>query len=1108
MNLKCVGRKLRCLVLFSGITAALALALYGCDLVTRDGGEDGNVLLTDALGFKGSISGQVVDSQSTRDSFDSASAQTVPPGFDTQDTIVRFRDVAGNDLLDPNGQPIEEVPVDTDGFFTAEGLPVGTDFTVCVDIGQDTTCEIETYVNIPSDDGGPEGVLTDVQADPLSTLVLAKLRRLIRDLHIDPEDLSVSPTAIVTRILTAYKNLFEEAGVDHRITLDDLIAQSGDALAAFFDSEIPASARTGMQMVEGNLELSQAVEAEELALAVAKVFLVAGFPIADLPGPPDFSALADLDDVTTVSRRELFGSPEPFGDDQVLDELVDELPQDVLDELRDRFPNGLPEDFAESLPDDLRDRLPEGFLDQVPDGLLDEIINEAAEQRLPDATGAAEQRIYVSMVTEPDRNLLNVEGELDVEIQRRPPVMVDRMLLEMARLHLEHRRITLAALYDLLTSLDAGLGLRLTFFIADANFVGPPLTVFETADGKGRAINPERLFRRFMMEGLDEVNQDSFTDRESEVRQLLRELLGDTVAPEFDRLFDGFILQRVGGVEALAQGIREARAHLPFNRSGPSTLFVVADRDPFRSPEDVPGVTVDAEFSARGEVTSVTYNAAGEGRFYLGFTRGTQNEGIVRLIVRETGRVLHGARGPALLSIFDETVFEPVDGEPFAALVSESGTFYPPIHVPVIDADFAPESQDGTEPAYEQLVVLATRPGEGAEPVRVDYDPATSVATYNPLGRYLMMFLPDSQETGVFALFNERMGQQASLLDPDRFFDRPFERPEDFEDLFNENPDFDDTDRLDDFLADEDNASTEGDDAASQEEDVPPSDEQTADENAAQEGGESPAPEDPPAEQEIPDDAGEEAIDGQDEGEVVEDEEAHDDEDEYDVFDRPEPILVAAADVVGLDLHSQTLTRVFGTEVPNERYEPSADPFFDDINDNGVEDLDEPTSPFRPTLFDPADWRSTDIRLYYRRADNGHSVCFAEIRFEAETPETIDGVELVRRNFRPRLNAFRFGRPNTAVNLLTAFLPPDFFDGTHDLNRDTAVDIFSAIAIINLVMDQVFNVEADVDVDGFGPLPRARLLVDARPFVVPLGDPFVLLIKGFHDRSIVVTPEQ
>jgi hypothetical protein len=212
-------------------------------------------------------------------------------------------------------------------------------------------------------------------------------------------------------------------------------------------------------------------------------------------------------------------------------------------------------------------------------------------------------------------------------------------------------------------------------------------------------------------------------------------------------------------------------------------------------------------------------------------------------------------------------------------------------------------------------------------------------------------------------------------------------------------------------------------------------------------------------------------------------------------------ILVSAGDIVGLEIEREFFMHVFGTEVPNERYHSEDDPYFDDVNGNDRHDVGEPTSPFRPMLFDPHDWRSTDIRLYYRRADNGESVRFEDVDFESDTPRTIDGVELVSRNYKPRLNAFRFGRPNTAINLLTSFSPPEFLNGTHGLTRDTHVDIFMAIAIINLVMDQVFNVEAEIDIDGLGPLPRERMLTDAHMFVAPLDDPFVLLVEGFRERA-------
>ena len=124
--------------------------------------------------------------------------------------------------------------------------------------------------------------------------------------------------------------------------------------------------------------------------------------------------------------------------------------------------------------------------------------------------------------------------------------------------------------------------------------------------------------------------------------------------------------------------------------------------------------------------------------------------------------------------------------------------------------------------------------------------------------------------------------------------------------------------------------------------------------------------------------------------------------------------------------------------------------------------------------------------------------------WDSPTPITLDGVELVPRDYKPRMNAFRFGRPNTAINMLTAFAPPQLYDGTHSLHRETQVDVFMAVAIVNLVMDQVFNVEANIDIDGLGPLPARHMLIDAHMFVAPVGDPFHMLLNGFRERSVVI----
>ena len=53
----------------------------------------------------------------------------------------------------------------------------------------------------------------------------------------------------------------------------------------------------------------------------------------------------------------------------------------------------------------------------------------------------------------------------------------------------------------------------------------------------------------------------------------------------------------------------------------------------------------------------------------------------------------------------------------------------------------------------------------------------------------------------------------------------------------------------------------------------------------------------------------------------------------------------------------------------------------------------------------------------------------------------------------------------------------------------------------SLVMEQAFNVEALVDIDGPGSLQAQRILTGTHLFVVRIGDPIVLLVKGFEALS-------
>jgi len=1058
-----------------GLLAFVPVAMLGCNNAPTAGpGDDANA--SEPLSFDGSINGKAFDSQSTRgDTDETASGQAVPPEFDTDNTVVQFQDMNGEPLKGPNGNPLPPVPVNADGAFEADDLPVGSDFIVCTDIGDDDDCDIESCVNVPAD--GPNddsGRLEDLRVDPLTTAVLAKLRDLMAQRDIRPEDLPFSPAAVVGRIVAAYTNLFEETGVDQSILLDDIESLTIEQVAEFFDEFIPPIAQAGMLMAEGSLDTAVATDVEDVAFGAAKVFLRAGFPLIDNPGGLDLTPLADLEGVEVTSLSALFERPEdPFAPDAGVD-----IPPDLL--------NALPPELVEQIPPDFNGDI-STLSPEVIDALI-ELDPALADVLSGDAPTAAEDdmTVYINKHTEPDRNFSDEEGD------RGPsgPIMNDHLLVAMARLQMSGATITVGELHDLLTDLDTGLGARLTYFIFDPNFFGPPLMVFETADGTGLALDESRIFAGFGEEGLDTVDFDSFEEFEARLRAKLAELLADTVAPSFDRIFRVLSDERIGSVDELARALRSARSHLPFGRSGPSTFFVVADGDPFAPDAGaVSAVTVDADVTPDGRVNSISFNPDGTGKFYLSFTQGTEGEGFVELIVRETGIHLHGEREPVRVSMFNSDIFQPYDGTPFADLVASTGTFYPGTNVTVVRSDFeptaiepAPEPTDPIDPNLsdntdgstttdeplpassdvdsgpnDQIFVLATHIGRDAEPVRVDFDFATGTATFNPGGRNLLMFLPDSHETGLFALFNEDTGRPASPDDPTNFFTGPADRPEDYDSFYNEAGGFEDYENVEDVDGFVDDVFLDDGTVV-----LPPPDEDFS---------EPPPDEEPISPAEF---AG------------LVDEFGH--------------ILVAVDDIVDGAARRDEFTRVFGVDVPNPHYDADGDPYFDDVDADGVQDDNEPTAPFRPVLFDRTDWRSTDIRLYYRRADNGQAVLFDNVAFESPTPQTLDGVELVPRDWRPRRNAFRFGRPNTTLNLLAGFAPPAFFNGTNRFNEETRVDIFGALSLINLVMDQVFNVEARVDVDGLGPLPARDMLIDAQMFIAPVGDPFVLILDGFRER--------
>lgn len=1107
------------------------------------------------LSLDGSLSGKVLDMQSTRgETGTNAAGQSVPPEIDTENTCVRFQDIVGDPLLN-GGQEFPPVDLLSDGSFEAEGLPVGVDFTLCVDIGKDGSCEVQSCVHIAADGEDQfTGNLEDVRVDPLTTMVLAKLRDMFEANGVSPDELPFSPAAVVSRIVAAYTNLFGETGIDQQVTLDDIAALTPEQMSELFDSVIPAGAQVGMQMAEGNLQSALGRSVEAVAIGAAKVFLRAGFPIADQPGIGlDLSVLAELEGVETTTFEELFAGPgggsiPNDGTAPAIDisaELIAALPPELQAE-------------AESFNGD-----PSTLSPEIIDALLaldPALLDQFAFQDRP------EPIIYINKFSEPDRNYGNFGGD---DAGSQAPIMNDHLLIEMARLHLAGAQLTVGEVYQLLTDIDTGLGARLTYFIFDPNFFGPPLTVFETADGAGLALNIESLFRRLAEGGFDNVDPESFEQRQAELRDEIRALLTGTVPPTIDRMFSILLQERLGGVSELATTVRQARVHLPFSRSGPSDFFVVADGDKFgidSAGATVSAVTINAEITRDGLVTSATYSPDGTGPFYLGFTERTEGDGIVELIVRETGSFLHSDRGPVRVSIFDDNIFAAVNGARFADFVSNTGNFFPGVSVSVIAPEFLPapipqqpidetfvEPIDdgvvtdgtldstidlidpidggGTEPVIEpapaefdnggpndQIFVLAEGRGEFGEPVRVDFNFSTGEVTYNPGGRNLLMFIPETEQSGLFALFNEDTGRPASATDPIDFFVGPYDQPDGLDDFFNSGGFDEPIDDFDQFVNDtfredgtvvlsdgtqilpdgtqilpdgtvipSDGAIIEGDGTVNVDGDV----QILADGTQLLADGTQILP------------------DGtiiHPDGTVHVDEPTSTEEpgtaEFVGVVDANGFIVVSPADIIGLPIAREVFTHVFGTDVPNVRYDSSGDPFFDDVNSNGVQDADEPTAPFLPLLFDPADWRATDIRLYYRRADNGAAVAFENVAFESATPMTLDGVALVPRHFVPRLNAFRYGRPNTALNLLTAFAPADDFNGTRAFNEDTRVGIFGALALINLVMDQVFNVHATVDVDGFGPLPAEDVTIDAQMFIAPIGDPFLLILDGFRQRAV------
>ncbi len=1079
--------------------ASVMLLLGGWSFIPGCGNKGADTSDGSGTNFKGIATGVVSDSRSTRESLDSpdgsSTGQLLPPDIDAGVVSVTVETLEGGPLLDANGQPYPPGSVDGTGKFLIENLPVGIDIVIAVDLDGDGQVDIRHIIQIPADETGEAGRIDNVVVDPLTTLIVARLRELFAEHGVDPEELGISPTAVVQRVVDAFIHLFEESGIDQDVSIEDIEQLTDGNIEELLEAVLPAIVRAGLETVDGNLALGRASELEGVVHAAAEVFLRAGFPIADDPGGFDFSFLGDLPDVEVTSFDMLFGPRKPLDEPAAAQDLV--LDQALIDQL---LADGSLDAFLadgttiEELIADgtILQLIADGTIDL---GILDEIDGiegidgldgiDGIDGISPDPDLAFDPHldgempvIYISTVSEPDRNFV-VNDEFDPDEGGPPlPFLNDRLLGQIARLHLQDRTITVRNLYRILTDEAVGLGVRLTYVVPGPMPDGPPPMVFESADGNGVARNVDELFR--MLEGdFDDgtATLEELAAKDERIRQVMREMLAGTVPPSMERLFGAILSERIESVNQLFDFIRKAMVHLPFNRSGPSMFFVVADGDRFRPDAgEVNAVSVDVQFGPEGLPAHVTYNASHIGTYYLAYTHETESNNRVELLVRETGRWLHGPHGgPVFLDMGNPTMFDPINGVPFADYVSEEGTFWPGIAVPVSN----PEHQMGDDGGNElsgptmQLYVLATMPGPDGEPVRVDYDVNTGTFSASPAGRYYMMFIEETYEQGLFGLYDIDLNFMASTQDlsGDRFVDSTA--------VWEEPPPPTDEPLL------------PPDEPLTTDEPLLPPDEPLTTDGAG-------TADEPPAGQEVP-------LTGE-EPPLPTTEELPPPDDGLPPPPEPEPIyffepvMVTPAEVDGLGIRAEFFRFVYGTEVPNERFDASNNPYFDDVNGDGVQSPGESTADFRPTLFNPDDWRSTDISRYYRRAGGG-TVTNQDIDWESSEPRANDGEALVARNFVPRLNAFKFGRPNSAINLLTSFLPPEFFDGTHAFTADTPLGIFQALSTINLVMEQMFNVEAVIDIDGAGPFPAERMMIDAHLFVPPIGDPFVLLLNGFETLS-------
>lgn len=201
---------------------------------------------------------------------------------------------------------------------------------------------------------------------------------------------------------------------------------------------------------------------------------------------------------------------------------------------------------------------------------------------MPAALPGEENRVFRSTVIEVDRNFASNQDQIQ---DHGPGLIVHKHALErMAGLAFQNKTLSLGDLYTLVTDLDMGMGMRLTYGVpmpppAPGQEPGntPPPMMFQSADRYGVAVGvfarEERIHQIWESGGL--LSEEQRAAQEAAVRAAIQEALAATQAPSMEQLFGGLVTgYEFITIEKLSARIRNARSHIPFNWSGrPNCTF-------------------------------------------------------------------------------------------------------------------------------------------------------------------------------------------------------------------------------------------------------------------------------------------------------------------------------------------------------------------------------------------------------------------------------------------------------------------------------------------------------------------------------------------------------